>query len=172
MVKLIGAAIILFSATMAGWQMGRYYAFRPVQIRALILALQMLETEIVYGSTQLHRAFVKIGQRVMPEIGQLFTSAAEYLLTQEHLSTAECWQQSLDRNWTQTALRKDEKEILLGLGQVLGTSDREDQQRHLLLAVSHLRAMEEESRVEQGKYEKMYKSLGFLCGLFIVILMF
>jgi stage III sporulation protein AB len=171
MAKLIGAVLILFSASMVGWQIGRYYACRPVQLRALLIALQMLETEIVYGLTPLHRAFVKIGHRVQKEVGQLFLTAAELLITEEAGVDA-CLSKAIGKHWTDTALRKEEKGVLYSLGQVLGTTDREDQQKHLRLAITHLRGLEEEARTEQEKYERMYKSLGFLGGLLVVILMF
>jgi stage III sporulation protein AB len=171
MVKLIGSAIILFSASMVGWQIGKYYAMRPLQLRTLLIALQMLETEIVYGSTPLHRAFVKIGHRMPGEIGHIFITAAELMVTAEALSTHSCWQAAINQHWSQTALRKEEKEVLLNLGYVLGSSDRNDQQKHLRLTTAHLRGLEEEARMEQGKYENMYKSLGFLGGLLVVILM-
>ncbi len=172
MVKLMGAVLILFSASMVGWQIGKYYANRPVQLRALLVALQMLETEIVFGMTPLQRAFVKVGHRVSEEVGKVFLLAAEFLQTEEAHSAEEALQQAMNRLWTQTALRRQEREVLESLGQVLGSSDREDQQKHLRLAVTHLRGLEEEARAEQEKYEKMYKSLGFLGGLLVVILMF
>lgn len=172
MVKLMGAMIILFSATMIGWQFSKSYANRPPQLRALLLALQMLETEIVYGSTPLHRAFVKIGARIPPVVGRMFQTAAEQLVTHPGQATHICWQTALEKHWLNTALGKPEKDVLSGLGYILGSSDREDQQKHLRLAVAHLRALEEEARVEQSKYEKMYKTLGVLCGLLLVILMF
>ncbi|GED29562.1 MULTISPECIES: stage III sporulation protein SpoIIIAB [Brevibacillus] len=172
MVKLIGAVLILFSASMVGWQIGRYYAYRPIQLRALLVALQMLETEIVYGLTPLHRAFVKVGNRVNEEVGKMFVFAAELLVTEKAHSAEDSLRQAMSRHWSQTALRKQEGDVLASLSQVLGSSDREDQQKHLRLAVTHLRGLEEEARVEQAKYEKMYKSLGFLGGLLVVILMF
>lgn len=172
MVKLIGAVIILFSASMVGWQIGKYYAFRPIQLRSLLLALQLLETEIVYGLTPLHRAFVKIGHRVSPVIGKIFLTAAEFLQQEESLTTQACLQAAVSRHWPATAMRKEERDVLINLGFVLGGSDRNDQQKHLRLAITHLRGLEEEARVDQSKYEKMYKSLGFLGGLLVVILMF
>lgn len=172
MFKLIGAVMILFSASMVGWQISRSYASRPIQLRALLVALQMLETEIVYGLTPLSRAFVKVGNRVDAVVGRLFLQAAELLGSERAQSAEEALRQAMDRYWSQTALRKQEKDVLTSLALVLGSSDREDQQKHLRLAVTHLRGLEEEARAEQVKYEKMYKSLGFLGGLLIVILMF
>lgn len=172
MLKLIGAVLVLFSASMVGWQISGSYARRPVQLRALLVALQMLETEIVYGLTPLSRAFVKVGQRVDAAVGRLFSQAAELLQTEQAQSAEDALRQAMDRHWSQTSLKKQEKEVLLSLGLVLGSSDREDQEKHLRLAVTHLRGLEEEARLEQAKYERMYKSLGFLGGLLVVILMF
>ncbi|CAM5792624.1 MULTISPECIES: stage III sporulation protein SpoIIIAB [Brevibacillus] len=172
MVKLIGAVLILFSASMVGWQIGRFYAYRPVQLRALLVGLQMLETEIVYGLTPLQPALLKVGNRLPTEIGQLFQTAAGSLREERAQNADEALRLAIDRHWQQTSLRKQERDVLTSLGQVLGSSDREDQQKHLRLAVTHLRGLEEEARAEQNRYEKMYKSLGFLCGLLVVILMF
>lgn len=171
MLKLIGAAVILFSSSMVGWQLGRYYAYRPLDIRTFIIALQMLETEIVYGSTPLKRAFLRIGSRMRADIGKLFLTAADLMAQEEALDTNECWRQAMEKHSPHTALRKPEKDILLNLGMVLGSSDRRDQQKHLRLAITHLSGLEEEARHDKERYEKMYKSLGFLCGLLVVILM-
>lgn len=172
MLKLIGAVLVLVSASMVGWQISGSYARRPLQIRALLVALQMLETEIVYGMTPLSRAFVKVGKRVDAVVGKLFLLAAEMLETERAQSAEEALHLAMERQWPHTSLRKQEKEVLASLGLVLGSSDREDQEKHLRLAVTHLRGLEEEARLEQAKYEKMYKSLGFLGGLLVVILMF
>ncbi|USG63652.1 stage III sporulation protein SpoIIIAB [Brevibacillus ruminantium] len=172
MVKLIGAVLILFSASMVGWQIGRFYAFRPVQLRALLVGLQMLETEIVYGLTPLYRALMKVGDRIPAEVGQIFHTAAGSLQEEKAQNVEEALGIGIQTHWSSTALKKQERDVLKSLGQVLGSSDREDQQKHLRLAVTHLRGLEEEARAEQNRYEKMYKSLGFLCGLLVVILMF
>jgi len=102
----------------------------------------------------------------------MFLLAAELLITEKALSAEEALRQAMGKLWTHTALRRQERDVLASLGQVLGSSDRADQEKHLRLAVTHLRGLEEEARAEQEKYEKMYKSLGFLGGLLVVILMF
>ncbi len=171
MVKLIGAALIVFSASMVGWQIAKYYAMRPLQLRGWILSLQLLETEIVYGATPLQRAFLKIGQRINPDIGRFYLTAAEHLQSTEGLSTSTCWQAALNQHWKHTALGREERDVIVNLGYSLGGSDREDQEKHLRLSITQLRSIEEEARLNQRKYEKMYKSLGFLGGLLVAILM-
>ena len=69
-------------------------------------------------------------------------------------------------------MKQAEQEVVLQLGSVLGVTDRSDQIKHLRLAISQLQAEETESREDQRRYEKMWKSLGVLIGALIVILMY
>lgn len=172
MLKLIGASIILFSATMIGFQVAKMYASRPQEIRRLGIALQLLETEICYGSTTLSLALEHVAKRTQGVIGAIFRQASEFLVKYDGLSTQDCWEMAIDKTWTRTTMKMPEKEVLLHLGKVLGKSDREDQQKHIQLAVMNLRKEEQEARDEQQKYEKMCKSLGVLSGILAVILMY
>ncbi len=56
-------------------------------------------------------------------------------------------------------------------GETLGQHDRESQQKHIRLCITHLEREEEEAKALQPQYEKMIKSLGVLAGLLIVILL-
>ncbi len=58
------------------------------------------------------------------------------------------------------------------LGAKLGLTDRDDQVKHLRLAVNQLRGEEELAKDEQQRYERMWKSLGLLMGALVVILMY
>ena len=54
---------------------------------------------------------------------------------------------------------------------MLGKSDKYHQQKQILLTLAHLEREESEAIDLQGKYEKMMKSLGFLSGLLLIILL-
>lgn len=172
MLKLIGAGILLFSATMIGFQVAKVYANRPKEIRQLGIALQLLETEICYGSTTLPIALEYVSKRIQGEIGQLFGQAAVYLSTYDGLSTEDSWEMALEKVWSKTTMKKAEKEVLLHLGKVLGKSDKEDQRKHIRLTLLNLQQEELTARDEQQKYEKMCKSLGVLSGILAIILMY
>ncbi|GAB7386820.1 stage III sporulation protein SpoIIIAB [Bacillaceae bacterium] len=172
MLKLIGALLIVFSTSAAGWQLSRSYADRPKQLRQLQIGLQHLETEIVYGSTPLHQALRRISRRLPGVVGELFCAAAVNLAGRDGASVRECWEDAVNKVWHKTALRQGDKEILLQFGHTLGLTDKEDQQKHVRLAMMNLHSEEEQARTEQRKYEKMCKSLGVLGGILVVILMY
>ncbi|RKD25570.1 stage III sporulation protein AB [Ammoniphilus oxalaticus] len=170
--KLIGACILLFSATMLGFHTATRYAKRPQQIRELGIALQLLETEICYGATALPLALDYVSKRARGEVGRLFQQAAQRLLAEDGRSTAECWEQAVEQVWSSMTMKKAEKEIMLHLGSVLGKSEKEDQRKHIRLTLMNLQQEEMVARDEQQKYEKMCRSLGILGGILAVILMY
>ena len=71
----------------------------------------------------------------------------------------------------ETALKKKEYEILRQFGETLGRHDLISQQKHIKLALTHLETEEAEANLAQAKNEKMVKSLGFLSGLLLILLL-
>ncbi|ASA23135.1 stage III sporulation protein SpoIIIAB [Paenibacillus donghaensis] len=172
MLKLFGAVLIVLAGTLAGFQRARQYADRPRHIRALIASLQRLETEIMYGFTPLPEALRRIGQQSKePLKGFWACTAAEMSPPHDH-SAQEAIALSMEEHWRGTALKGAEKEILRQLSLTLGTSDRTNQSNHIALALQQLKQEETAAREDQGKYEKLSKSLGLLLGALIVILIF
>lgn len=171
MLKLIGATLILISTTLVGIYFAKKLSDRTEQLRALQMSLQLLETEICYGATPLELAFQKMGVKDTGVISQLFTRCSYYFQSLDGASTYECWEKALTEITPKLALNKSEREWLGHFGQIVGNSDREDQQKHIQLMMTHLKNREVEAREEQLKYEKMYKTLGFLAGVLLVILL-
>jgi stage III sporulation protein AB len=172
MIKLFGAILILAAGTMIGFSKASVYARRPRQIRQLIHALQRLETEMTYGYTPLPEALLRIAAQLEPQLAALFRMAAEPLLTATGKTAGESWREAVGACWKQTALSSNEREVLSQLSFTLGISDRDDQSKHLRLAVSLLQAEEQAAWDDQRRYEKMWRSLGVLAGAFVVILMY
>ncbi len=171
MLKLLGAILIISATTSFGFYLARSLYRRTRQIRELQNALQLLETEIVYGATPLSQALQKTGEMTAQPLDGIFRRAAVYLGEYGGLSTYECWKMALEETWPSTFLQAGEKDILLQIGQALGRSDRSDQQRHLRMALQHLLSEGDRAKEEQERYEKMCRSLGFLGGLLLALLM-
>lgn len=172
MLKLIGAVIVLLAATLTGWQRARQYAIRPRQIRELILALQRLTTEISYGLTPLPEAFSKTAAQLREPLKSLFQHASNSMLPSSGRTAKESLHDAIDASWGRTCMKNTEKETMRQLAYSLGTSDREDQMRHIALAVQQLSHEEADAQADQMKYERMSRSLGLLIGALIVILIY
>lgn len=172
MLKLLGAALIVLAGAMIGHIKARRLADRPAQIRRFIRVLQQLETEIAYGFTPLPEAMHKLAQQTAEPLSSLFAGIATKLRSGSGLTVKESWEQAVMERWPYTAMQEGEQDILLQLGSSLGTTDREDQLKHLHLASSQLGSMESEAAEEQRRFEKMWRSLGVLGGALIVVMMY
>ncbi|MFC4103838.1 stage III sporulation protein SpoIIIAB [Paenibacillus xanthanilyticus] len=170
MVKMIGAVLILFAGTMIGFQQAARFAMRPRHIRQLIHALQRLETEIGYGYTPLPEAIERTAEHMQGAMRAMFQSVGDTLQSDKECSFRECWEQAAASHWPRTAMKAPERASFIRLGSSLGISDRDDQIKHLRLAVQQLQAEEEAARDDQARYEKMSKSLGVLVAALVVIL--
>ncbi|MEB6547537.1 stage III sporulation protein SpoIIIAB [Heyndrickxia sporothermodurans] len=170
MVSVIGAIFIILSTTWAGFELSRHLSERPKQLRMLRTALQSLEAEIMYGHTPLHEASRKLAAQLPKPISSIFERFSQKLTTKE-TTVKIAWEESLQEIWKITALKKSEYEILIQFGETLGKHDRATEQKQIILTLTHLEREESEARDKQQKYEKMMKSLGFLSGLLIVILL-
>ncbi|WP_042458259.1 stage III sporulation protein SpoIIIAB [Neobacillus dielmonensis] len=171
MVKLIGAIFIIVATTLTGFEASRHFSDRPKQLRALRSALQSLEAEIMYGHTPLHEASRRLAEQLSKPLSTFFGTFSQKLMDTE-TTVKEAWQTSLKEVWGATALKNAEFEIMKQFGETLGRHDRFSQQKQIMLTLTHLEREEANAVQAQAKYEKMVKSLGFLSGLLLIILLF
>ncbi|WP_078413727.1 stage III sporulation protein SpoIIIAB [Priestia abyssalis] len=168
--KLFGAIFILAASTWAGFEMAKQLSDRPRQLRQLKTALQSLEAEIMYSHRPLREIALLLAAQLPKPLSLLFERFASRLESEE-AGVKYAWENSLEEVWSHTSLRQGEMEVLKQFGETLGQHDRYSQQKHILLALSHLEREEKDAVERQAQYEKMVKSLGFLTGLLLVILL-
>jgi len=132
----------------------------------------MLETEIVYGATPIPILLKKIGNKSKNEIGRIFLTAADLLNQNQGQTFEEVWYTAVNKNIQNTSFNKDDVEVLLSIGRNLGVSNCEDQMKHIRLIQEELKRHYEISIIDQSKNVKLFKNLGFLLGLSIVIMLY
>jgi stage III sporulation protein AB len=169
MENIIGSAMIIVASTLLGFWKAFRYAERPRILRHLINGLQMLKTEISYGATPLPVALQKIGDRLPSPAADLFRYTANGLRSGDGEPASVCWRNAVE-SLRDTPLLHGDREVLLHFGETLGVSDREDQVQHIEQACAALRAEEQNARDEQMKHERMWRYLGALAGIAVVIL--
>ena len=170
MMKIIGAILIIVGTTWTGFEASRHLSERPRQLRLLKSALQSLEAEIMYGHTPLHEAARRLSTQMAKPLSWFFERFATKL-TGAETTVKKAWEESLNEVWKMTAFKQGEYEIMKQFGETLGRHDRISQQKQILLALSHLEREEADAFERQAKYEKMVKSLGFLSGILLIILL-
>ncbi|WP_051569063.1 stage III sporulation protein SpoIIIAB [Alkaliphilus transvaalensis] len=172
MIKMIFSIIIIICSTLVGEIYANAYRQRTNLLSQLILTLQMLETEIVYASTPLPYLLQSVAKRSKIEIAYLLEETAEILLKKEGYTFSEAWRKGIELAKNKSELRKEDIELLISLGNNLGNSDRDNQVKHIQLTMEELRRNYQEAIDLQHKNVKLYKSLGILGGIAIVVILF
>ncbi len=171
-IKLILSIAIICCSSLLGFILSNTYIERTKLIKGLLSTLQMLETEIVYGATPIPILLKKVGNKSKKEIGDIFLYTSNLLNEKQGENFEKIWNDSVSKKVEGTAFNNDDVEILLSLGKNLGISNCEDQVKHIKLIREEFKRQYEISIIEQNKNAKLYKNLGFLLGLAIVIILY
>ncbi len=169
--KLIGGIIIITASCLIGFALARDCIRRPTDLRRLQVLLQMLDNEISYLSNLLTDSFRKISGSSQGGIYDFFRDTADKLEKDIGLSACEAWEMTVKNNIYKTGLNKEDEEILLSFGKMLGSSDIDGQINNIKITANRLKLQESKAEEKRAKNEKMYKSLGALGGLAIVIIL-
>ncbi|MCK9267184.1 MAG: sporulation protein, partial [Alkaliphilus sp.] len=82
----------------------------------------------------------------------------------------EIWYSAVTQEAGHTCLNGEDIDLLLSLGKNLGISNCEDQMKHIRLIREEFKRHYELALIEQNKNTKLFKNLGFLLGMTIVII--
>ena len=117
-------------------------------------------------SYDLQHQIYEISKKIKGNVGKLFFDASK----QMQLDFAgEVWEKCISNS--NLGLLEDDKEALKSLGKLLGSTDIEGQIRQIRLVNTFLDGQIEDATESRNKNEKMYKKLGVIVGLAVVIVL-
>lgn len=172
MIKVVGATIIITGTALIGFLMDKFEVYRMNDLQNLKRALVFLKGEIDYMITSLPVAMEQVGSKIELGIGKIFTYAGESMKRKSGFSAEQLWEEAVELNCNHTYLSKGDKKNLLLLGSALGYLDKEMQKRNIDLLIIYLEDEIKKLVLHHQKNGRLYKSLGFLGGLLIVILLY
>lgn len=168
--KWFGALLIIMATTMIGFEWSRQLSGRPKQIRQLKHALQILEGEMLYSQLPLQEAFLIVSKRMPYPVNYLFRLLVKKM-KETNDEFPDIWRKSVQLFLSRSYLGRNEAEILYQFGRSIGQHDLSQQQKHIYLAMTHLDRELDEARDQHLKFSQMAKSIGFLAGVFIVLIL-
>lgn len=140
---------------------------RPEELREFLVALTLLDTEIVWGSTPLPEAFKVLKERTNPPWQDFFGELQKRLEGGESAGTA--WNQEISAQGRRFCLKPEDWRVIRDLGKGLGRSDSQEQHKQLELVLRQLTMLKDQVGVWAEKQAKMWSYLGFLCGIACVL---
>ena len=171
LLKILGSLIIITTSSLIGYIYGSSYSKRVRNLIYLRNCIQLLETEIMYSSTPIPEALKNVFRKGNKEVSFIFMEINEHLLSDRSNSLEDSFQVVCNRYKAQLNFSLEDIEVITSLGNTLGKSDKLHQQKYFKLIVTQLEGQQIDAEEKKKKNEKMYKSLGLLGGLALVILL-
>ena len=167
--KMLGAVLIITTTYYYGCSISAVYKKRVIRLEELLLSLEIFKTEINYGLSRLPDIFRFIAGKFPGPIGSLYNQTGEYMKLKQGFAAGECWHKSLRDSREEMDLNKDQIELLEKMALIWGRGSKNDQLKQTTLIQELLRQALLKARGEKEKNEKIWRYLGLLGGITIVI---
>lgn len=164
--KLIGAAAVFISCAYAGFSVSDRLKKRGLYLRNIVIALDLLETEISFGGSRIKQAFARID--AASDTRGLFNAAAGKV---EELGIKKAWKEAVEEKRDELRFTESDAEELMSLGERLGMTDTENQIKNIRYVKKRLEARADEAEGEYERMGRLYRSGGALIGLFLILLL-
>jgi stage III sporulation protein AB len=168
--KILGSVLILISSSLIGLYYSKSYIKRSNDLRTFKKALILLRGEINYSLSPMPEALENISKRFDHEIAEFFSSIAEELKLNSGKTLTEVWKKKAEEILKRTYLSSlDIKNIML-FSENIGYLDKETQNNNINMLIEQVNEEINITVENDNRYNKLYKSLGVLVGILIIIL--
>ncbi|MDR0978745.1 MAG: stage III sporulation protein AB [Lachnospiraceae bacterium] len=157
---------IFSTATLIGILLSNKYINRVKELKELKVALNIFKTKIRFTSEPLSEIFLEIFNLLKTDVKYIFKNARDNMTI---FPAGTAWENALDE--CTASINNDDKNALKQLGKLLGKTDIDGQISEIELTETFLNIQIIEAEKEKEKNQKLYKSLGVIGGLGIVIIL-
>lgn len=166
MIKYVILTIILGVSILIGILISRKYKDRVIELTEFRNSLNILENKIKFTYEPLQEIFKQISENLENNISSIFENTNKNL---KRMNMQEAWNKAIDES--KLNLNKEDISIIKNMGKLLGRTDVEGQISEIKLTSDFIAMQIEKAEKDREKNEKLYKTLGTVVGLAIVIIL-
>ena len=171
LLNMCAAMFILCGCGWLGMQYGTRFGRRVCQLQELQNSMMQFEFDIDYLGTPVEQTIEKLSKNAESELGEVFSYMSHRLKGGPVFSMENLWMRALERYSHQLMLTESDIQIIRDFAKLLGTGNREKELNNIKVTSMRLKLAEDEARALAAKNSKMYRGLGFLLGVFIVVML-
>ena len=165
-IKILVYSFIFLSSSLVGILLSKKYSDREEELKDFKNALNIFKTKIKYTYEPIPEVFSEIGCILKTGVSKIFKNAS---FSMQNLSAESAWANSMTSE--SLNIEKEDVNILLGLGKLLGKTDLDGQINEIELVESFLDLQISKAEEEKTKNENMYRKLGIIVGATIAIVL-
>ena len=171
-VKMILLFGIFSASSMVGILIANQYSERMQELKEMKSALNIFKTKIQFTYEPIAKIFQDIANTLATScqnVSRIFLLTSKKI-QEEQKEAGKAWKESLQES--AHAMKQEDIQVLENLANLLGKVDIEGQINEILLVENFVDKQLEKAEIEKQKNSKMYKTLGIMVGLAIVIFLF
>lgn len=153
-IKFVFLVIILVASAYIGIIISNKYKDRVIELKEVKKGLNIFETKIKYTYEPVPDIFNEISKNLKDNIANIFKIASKEM---RNISAKLAWEKAVEE--AKTNMKKEDIEVIKGLGKLLGKTDVEGQVSQIELTNKFLDEQIEIAKKEYVKNEKLYKTL-------------
>ena len=168
-VKYVFLFFIFACASLIGVLISKKYKNRVNELKSFKEACNVLESKIKFTYEPLGDIFEEMADIYKNNvINKIFKTTN---INMKKNNFREAWNIAIESCKAELSLKKDDLNIIKSLGNMLGKTDVQGQLNEINLNMNFLDTQIRVAEEEQHKNEKMYKTLGTIVGLAIIIIL-
>lgn len=165
-IKIIIYSFIFLSCSLIGILISKKYVNRVNELREFKNALNMFKTKIRYTYEPLPQIFAEISENIDSNISTVFRTASDKM---DICAAGEAWNLALKLE--ELSIDEEDINILRNMSKLLGKTDLQGQLNQIEMTSDFLDKQIRKAENQKDKSEKMYRTLGMLVGMAIVIIL-
>lgn len=165
LIKLFILFCIFSSSLYIGILISNKYVTREKELKEMKNALNMFQTKMKFTYESIPEIFQEISGKIDKSIRDIFILSSKKM---KEFPAGDAWNKAIEQS--NTNMTVEDKEVLKGLGRLLGKTDIEGQISEIELTKQFLDTQIDIAEKERSKNEKLYKTIGGVVGLALVII--
>lgn len=165
-VKFIIYILIFLTCSAIGILKAQTYSQRVIELKDFKTGLNMFKTKIKFTYEPIPDIFRQISEKINSNTGEVFRVATQNM---KRVSAGEAWNMAISNSTLN--IENEDKNVLRGLSNLLGQTDIKGQLNQIELTSNFLDEQISKAIMQKEKNEKLYRSLGMIVGVAIVIVL-
>ena len=166
LLKIILSGLIIFCACEIGILVSKKYIYRLQELDEIKSCFNIMATKIKYTYEPINDIFNEIAEISSIEINKMFRNIITNI---NKYGAYKGWEKGIEK--TEMSITKEDKKILKCFGKLLGQTDKEGQLSEISQIITLLDRQIKQAEISKEKNEKLYKKLGLIAGIGIVIIL-
>lgn len=166
MIKYSMLFLVFITSSLIGKMIAQKYSDRLKELQEMKNAFSIFKTKIKFTYEPIPVIFQEIAQTSEHHVKTIFETAVNSMKTQ---NASSAWEIAIE--CSKNNLKEEDKQILKTLSKMLGTTDAEGQISQIEVTETFLEKQIKQAEEERQKNEKMYRKLGSVIGLALVVIL-